>query len=199
MRWDALKAIDLLQEYVKQCLNAEMRYIELISAQGPDTPVGKKEIQIPRMIMLKHQAEVTLESLIQKTREEVKKPDWEAATGGLELNDLAPFIPFFNSAKEVMSELELESKSTDKGEEPAKTVVGLPKARAAAFRAVENYRHQVSDLTEQILGLLVDDSAKAWSGLQKNVIKIPDISIAHQEMEISLVELLQLESTKDVD
>lgn len=60
---------------MKQCLAAEMRYVENVAAKGPDTPVRKKEIQIPRMVMLKHQAETTLEGLIHKTREQIKKAD----------------------------------------------------------------------------------------------------------------------------
>jgi hypothetical protein len=119
----------------------------------------------------------------------------------LELNDLAPFIPFFNTAKEVLDELEPESKLTDKGKEPAKAVqkFGLTRARAEAFQAVENYRHQVNVSTEQILGLLNDDSAKLQKGLKKNVSKLSDIYAAHEAMASKLAELLKAESVTDVD
>jgi hypothetical protein len=201
MRRDALQAIDLLEQYVRQCLAAEMRYVENIVTNGPDTPIGKKEIEFSRMVMLKHQAETTLEGLIHKNREQIKKPDWEAAVGGLELNDLAPFIPFFNTAIEVAYEQGAESKPTDKGKKSGTAVQkqGLTRARAEAFRAVENYRNQVDISTEEILGLLNDDSAKSWRGLQKNVGKISDTYAAHKMMASKLAELLRAESEKDVD
>ena len=198
---DALKPVDLFHEYVKQCLAAGMRYVENAAAKGPDTPVRKKEIQIPKMVMLKHQAETTLGGLIHKTREQIKKPDWEVAVDGLELNDLASFIPFFNTAKEVLDGLEPDSKPTNKGKEPAKAVqkFGLTRARAGAFQAIENYRYQVNISTEQILKLLNDDSAKLLKGLKKNVSKLSDIYAAHETMASKLAELLKAESVTDMD
>lgn len=61
LRRDALKSIDLLETYVKESLASEMRYVENIAAQGPDTPGGRKEIHVPRMTLLNHQAVVALE------------------------------------------------------------------------------------------------------------------------------------------
>jgi len=72
-----------------------MKYVEDIPANWSDSPVGKKEVQIPKMALLKHQAVIAFEWLVHKTSAKISKPDWEAGSEGLGLDDLVPYISFF--------------------------------------------------------------------------------------------------------
>jgi hypothetical protein len=74
LRRNALKSVDLLEKYVKESLASGMRYVEDIAAKGPDTPVGQKEVQIPKMTLLNHQAVLALEGLINKTGRRLASP-----------------------------------------------------------------------------------------------------------------------------
>jgi hypothetical protein len=73
---------------------------------------------------------------------------------------------------------------------------GLTKAREDAFKAVEDYRHQLNLSTEQLLHLLNDDSSKSHKALKENVSKLSEICAAHETMATKLAELLKVETIR---
>lgn len=199
LRRDALIAIELLERYVQESLASEMRYVEGVAVQGPDTPVGQKEVQIPRLALLRHEAVVALEGLMARAREKIRGADWEAAAAGLELNDLVPYIPFFDGTRDASAVVRAgeDSGAVEMGRVVRKS--GLTPARADAAEAVEDYRQQVGGATEQVLQYL-NSSDKSSKGLRGNMSKLSEIHAAHELMTTKLAQLLEAESnTNEVD
>jgi len=157
--------------------------------------VGYKEIQIPRLALLRHEAVVALEGLIGKTREKIREADWDFAAGGLDLNDLVPYIPFFNVSKDASGVVRAKNNDPAKmGQVVQKS--GLTPARADAVKAVEDYRQQVSVSTERILQFL-NGSDKSHKDLRTNFGKLSEIQAAHELITTKLAQLLEAESSTD--
>lgn len=189
---DALKAITLLDGYIRNALKAEMDFIEAVEAKvnkRPNNQIGGLfgDGEVPaseakrELAVLRYQSCLVLERLEKMLREQVIFGE-VSGEEGLEMDDLRACLP------QLL--VQFLPKANDIHPNPA-----LEKYKAEAFFAIEDYRHRVNVCTEELSQIMNTDAGSA--ALQKGVTKLWDIESAYNKMTQALDQLMEKEKEKE--
>ncbi|PMD64658.1 uncharacterized protein K444DRAFT_625322 [Hyaloscypha bicolor E] len=199
---DALKAINLLERYIRQSLAEELKFVERSSA-ARDVGDGPQE-RVRDMTQTIEEALEDLGQLKHELREQVLKHHLDFASTDLELHDLSPFIPGFTSARakgpHPLAKTPESSRKQSVADLSASfnllTDSGLSPKRIEALAAIENFRDTVNSIACDFADIIGNGSMKA---LEERVVEMANIQEAFERMGIRLYRLLNAGSQQDYE
>jgi hypothetical protein len=199
---DASHSITLLDKYIRDTLKNKMDFIEKCHAKESlkhtrlSTQIGGyhgagEELpmeSLRNLATLRYQACLVLERLERIIRMQVEKDVLEGEQN-LELKDIYDMLPEINKVVEKIP-IKIECGS------------GLCRDRMNAFKAVEEYRHAINVVSEELLQLLNDHQAEEdshdghLSALGQGFAKMYDTQVSFEALRSQLDALLAVGQRK---
>jgi len=189
---DALKALSLLEKYIRDGLATEIQYV--VSLSNNENQNGEDRDRVADMTKAKDEALRGLDALVVTVRQNITTH--HLTSTDLELHDLCPFIPGFTTARTKSPKIRDAKMSPTSSWSAAShsltastsksTNVGLSQHRLQALTAVDVFRDKVN--------LVVDDFSEALqnTSLDKLKQKVENLSEILDSFEIMSTEVTNL-------
>lgn len=207
---DALKATELLTNYVKESLTAEVKFVHRVSTKGFE-PLNDPSLHKVRDMEVTHRHALRdLESLKFELLAHIKDPQLYSPAAENELHDLAPFIPGFTSTKKTAMPKDVE-RTDDKGKNAQMTegnhamkdskLIAASKfeldkrqsmslLKLAALSAIDQYLEKAKIAVQLYNDIISDESLHDLSEHSSGMLEIQD---AFEAMGDKIFELLEAE------
>jgi hypothetical protein len=185
LRKDAIQAVELLDKYVRDLLNEEMKYVNRITTKEFEGSGAEGTTCLKEMMKMKEEAVADLDSLKYELLEQVNASS-QSYDKEYEFHDLTPFIPGFTSTrnKERKDDWEAMAERDDiPGEEQL-----LSPTKKAALSAIDTYLEKARIAIELRKNIVEDD---ALEDLRGNLDRILDIQTAFNALEDKIFGLLE--------
>jgi hypothetical protein len=185
LRKDATQAVELLEKYVRDLLNEEMKYANRSATKELEGPEVEGTRRVKEMMDMKEEAIIDLDSLKYELLAQVNATS-QYYDEEYELYDLTPFIPGFTSTrnKERSDGWEVMAERDDiLAEEQL-----LSHTKKAALSAIDIYLEKARIVIELRKNIVEDDSLE---DLRENLNKMLDIQTAFDVLEDKIFGLLE--------